>query len=344
MGITVISSPAAATAVSAQAAIASPAETAATGFAALLTGQLAASLGIASTNGSGKASAAEETEKQPLVDGAAQGMPDQGIAMLSAPVIQTRQIIFDPATGPAVEAQGDVLKKSSGNSLLGMLNEASLPERTVATQPQNIAQQLENAISALKGERSQDNAAIIAAEAPATVASQQQTLQLAGHAGQSSASAQAQATAQNTAELRTPLGSTGWTQDFGEKIVWLAKNDQQSAQLNINPPQLGPVQITLQLNGDQASVTFGSPHAEVRQAIESSLSQLKEMFATAGINLGQTDIGANLAQQNRDTPFQAANGNRSSDENAILAGIGNIADSAASTPVQRGRGLVDLFA
>ncbi len=146
------------------------------------------------------------------------------------------------------------------------------------------------------------------------------------------------------ARIDTPIHDTRWSQHFGEKIVWLAKHEQASAQITLNPPQLGPMQISLQLNGDQASAIFASPHAEVRQAIQDSLPQLKEMLASAGINLGQADIGANMAKQNREMPFQSANGQRSLDENAILAGSGNIADSTTTTPIQRGRGMVDLFA
>ena len=146
------------------------------------------------------------------------------------------------------------------------------------------------------------------------------------------------------ANIHANLRESSWSQQFGEKIVWLAKNDQQSAQININPPELGPVQITLNLSGDQAKVTFASPHLEVRQAIENSLPQLKEMFLTAGINLGQTNVGANLAQQNPDNPYQNANGKHLADENAILPANDKALNATASLVLQRGRGLVDLFA
>ncbi|MDP3539403.1 MAG: flagellar hook-length control protein FliK [Azonexus sp.] len=145
--------------------------------------------------------------------------------------------------------------------------------------------------------------------------------------------------------VSTHLHESSWPQQFGEKIVWLAKNDQQSAQININPPQLGPIQITLNLSGDQATLAFASPHAEVRQAIESSLPQLKEMLSSAGINLGQSNVGANLSQRNPDNPFQTANGNRSANENAILPANDKVANGLSNSPaLHRGRGLVDLFA
>ncbi|MCL2523663.1 MAG: flagellar hook-length control protein FliK [Betaproteobacteria bacterium] len=144
--------------------------------------------------------------------------------------------------------------------------------------------------------------------------------------------------------VAAPLHSPVWPREFGDKIVWLARNEQQTAQLNINPPQLGPVQITLKLSGEQASIAFASPHAEVRQAIESAMPQLKDMLSSAGINLGQTNVGANLHQPRGDTAFAAADGTRLADENAILPANEKGAGTGGTAVLQRGRGLVDLFA
>ena len=144
--------------------------------------------------------------------------------------------------------------------------------------------------------------------------------------------------------VTTALDAPNWQHDFGTRVVWLAKNDQQVAQININPPQLGPVQISISLNGDQASATFASPHAEVRQAIQDSLPQLREMFSTAGISLGQANVGTQLPSQNREASYQFANEARSSRENAILSPDSHASSASAGIPIQRGRGLVDLFA
>ena len=124
----------------------------------------------------------------------------------------------------------------------------------------------------------------------------------------------------------------------------MAKNDQQTAQINITPPQLGPVQITLNLNGDSANVLFASPHAEVRQAIESSLPQLREMLASAGISLGESNVGANLAQQSHNNQFMMADKNQSTLENAILPANEAVPTASSVQVPKAGRGLVDLFA
>jgi len=146
------------------------------------------------------------------------------------------------------------------------------------------------------------------------------------------------------AAVTTALNSPNWSQDFGSRVVWLAKNDHQVAQISINPPQLGPVQISISLNGDQAIATFTSPHPEVRQAIQDSLPQLREMLTSAGISLGQANVGSQLPSQNREAAYQFANEARSSGENAILSPDSHSSSNSAGIPIQRGRGLVDLFA
>lgn len=167
---------------------------------------------------------------------------------------------------------------------------------------------------------------------------------MAGHTAQVQAQQTQHTIPSSNINVATPLQENRWAQDFSERIVWAAKNDQQVAQINISPAQLGPVQITLNMNGDQASIAFASPHAEVRKAIEDAMPNLKEMLSTAGISLGQSNVGAQLQQQQRDTNPLFANGNRSTGETAILPPDSHSGSISTGLPIQRGRGLVDLFA
>jgi flagellar hook-length control protein FliK len=186
---------------------------------------------------------------------------------------------------------------------------------------------------------SPERAAIIAGEHPAPPDG------ITSFAGSLTAAAQQRGISTEIQTTTTkPTHVETWPQQFSEKIVWMAKNDQQAAQINISPPQLGPVQITLNLNGDSANVLFASPHAEVRQAIESSLPQLREMLASAGISLGESNVGANLAQQNQNNQFMMADKNQSTLENAILPANETAPTASSGQLPKAGRGLVDLFA
>ena len=143
----------------------------------------------------------------------------------------------------------------------------------------------------------------------------------------------------------TPLRDQNWASDFGQKIMWLAGNDKQSAQMTLNPPQMGPIDISLNIEKGNATASFVSANADVREAIETAMPRLREMFASAGIALGQTNVSAESFKQ------QAGHGNENGGQpaswardNAILGteATGSILSRAAYT--QRGNGMVDLFA
>jgi flagellar hook-length control protein FliK len=66
----------------------------------------------------------------------------------------------------------------------------------------------------------------------------------------------------------------------------------QRARIQVNPQELGPVQIELNLDGQQASVSFSAPHSETRDAIRLSLDQLRAHLDEQGIELAQADVSS----------------------------------------------------
>jgi flagellar hook-length control protein FliK len=145
--------------------------------------------------------------------------------------------------------------------------------------------------------------------------------------------------------VSTPLHDRGWNDDFAQKVSWIAGQRHQSAELTLNPPALGNIEISLKFDSDKSSATatFVSGNAEVRETIETALPRLREMLAGAGIELGQAHVSAESFRQaagNGRNPGQGAP--RSEDDMAILAPDLQ-ADRIAAPAVDRGRGLVDMF-
>ncbi len=148
--------------------------------------------------------------------------------------------------------------------------------------------------------------------------------------------------------VSTPLSDRAWAGEFGQKILWLAGNDRQSAQLSINPAHLGPVDISLNIDSDRrATMVFASPHAEVREAIENALPRLRELFANAGIELGQTNVSSESfrQQQQQNAQFQQSGGGS---DPYYPSGAGDMRESvsvvAETSDVRRGNGLINTFA
>lgn len=144
--------------------------------------------------------------------------------------------------------------------------------------------------------------------------------------------------------LPSPLHSPAWTSDFGQKILWLASNDKQTAQLTLNPPQIGPIEISLNVEKGTASASFVSANADVREAIETALPRLREMFASAGIELGQTNVSAESFKQQAGGSGENRGASQWMGDNAIL--VADLAGSltAGAFATQRGSGTVDIFA
>ena len=267
-----------------------------------------------------------------------------------APAIENRaQIAVDRNSLPAGKMLGGLETNSNKSAALNsnLSAKATESDSTLASTPRTVLNVLgkpesnQPALSTITPTAS-NITAILAGEANSgnTSPSAFATV-MANHAAQTQ---QAQHLAPSNPTVTTPLQDNRWAQDFSERIVWVARNDQQVAQINISPAQLGPVQITLNMNGDQASIAFASPHADVRKAIEDAMPNLREMLSTAGISLGQSNVGAQLQQQQRDTAALFTNGNRSAGETAILPADSRSGSISTGLPIQRGRGLVDLFA
>jgi len=144
------------------------------------------------------------------------------------------------------------------------------------------------------------------------------------------------------ATLEARVGERGWDQGLGDKLIWMAKQNQQVAQLHLNPPELGPLEITLTLNHDHASAQFISGHAQVRDAIEAAMPRLREMLAESGITLGNASVSTDAFREQAQPQPQH-------EPRAYAARPGSVsADSEIGTrgmqALRLSRGLVDTFA
>ena len=83
-----------------------------------------------------------------------------------------------------------------------------------------------------------------------------------------------------------------------QRLIHQLNNERWSVSLRLDPELLGPMDISLDLNGQQvsASVVVASP--EVRALLEASLPKLRESLESAGLNLSNWSF-AQSNQENR---------------------------------------------
>ena len=92
-------------------------------------------------------------------------------------------------------------------------------------------------------------------------------------------------------QLSTPVNHKQWGSELSQRInVMINNGQQQVAELRLNPAHLGPLNVRLQLDEDQANISFITNNQAVKEAIETSLPRLREQLQQQGLDLGQVDI------------------------------------------------------
>lgn len=138
----------------------------------------------------------------------------------------------------------------------------------------------------------------------------------------------------------TPLAlpadpQTGFDDGLGARIAWMAEQRVGHAEIRLNPEHVGPIEVRVQVDGTRVSAEFHSAHAEVRQAIESSVARLREMLGQQGLQLGHAGVG-HRHNGSGESPRGGANEAPATGPTATTA--------QGSARGLRSRGLVDEYA
>jgi flagellar hook-length control protein FliK len=81
------------------------------------------------------------------------------------------------------------------------------------------------------------------------------------------------------------MQQSGWSEAVVDKVMWLSSQNLKSAEIQLDPAELGRMEVRIDMNKDQTQVTFVSPHAGVRDALEGQMQRLRDMFAQQGMTM-----------------------------------------------------------
>jgi flagellar hook-length control protein FliK len=115
-----------------------------------------------------------------------------------------------------------------------------------------------------------------------------------------------------------------------------------SAQIQLDPPELGSLTIRIQLVDQSATVNFVSPHAMVRDALEQQAQRLQEMFNEQGLNLRDvsvSDQSANARQQSQQQSQQ-----QSPEQSAVAGQTTDSHDQEIVSSAHKSMSLIDYYA
>ncbi|NOQ81570.1 MAG: hypothetical protein GQ548_03460 [Methylophaga sp.] len=164
----------------------------------------------------------------------------------------------------------------------------------------------------------------------------------AGSFSTPSAVMQSSVVGQPVLAMQPSMQSEAWGRVLSSRVVWMAREGVQQAELRLNPANLGPVEVKLHMNNEQVSVVFVAQHAATRDALEQALPRLRESFQENGMDLANADV----SEQEHEQPDEEKNSEHSSsvvisNSDGPDVGLGADDDSIESDELELG---VSVFA
>ncbi len=93
------------------------------------------------------------------------------------------------------------------------------------------------------------------------------------------------------------FGQPGWAGMVAERSAMMAAQNIKFAELQLDPPELGPLQVKVTVNQEHAQVSFVAANASVRDALDQTMPKLREMLEEQGLDLLDVDVSDQESQE-----------------------------------------------
>lgn len=102
-----------------------------------------------------------------------------------------------------------------------------------------------------------------------------------------------------------------------EKVMVAINQKLRQLEIRLDPPELGSMQVKLNLQNEQAAVNFVVQSQQAKEALEQHMGKLKDMLAQSGVDVGDANIEQRDSQNSEQASAQGQsryNGSETDDE------------------------------
>ncbi|HCV04841.1 flagellar hook-length control protein FliK [Pseudoalteromonas sp. APAL1] len=126
-----------------------------------------------------------------------------------------------------------------------------------------------------------------------------------------------------------------------ERVSALLNINNKEAEIRLDPPEMGSMQIRIRSDAEQAQINFVVQNQQAKEALEQSMPRLREMLAQQGIELGESSIqqGSPEQQQDGEPGLGQLAGNQHSEEQQQ-----EVTAQSAETSRQQSSSSIDYYA
>lgn len=144
-----------------------------------------------------------------------------------------------------------------------------------------------------------------------------------------------------TTSIDVPVSHSEWGDKLVGKLTWLTARNMSVAEIHLTPPDMGPMEVRVQVQQEQANITVHSANPAVRDQLELHSHRLREMLSEQGLSLEQFDVSDSPQQQ----AGEESAGDNAANGSGTLAGTdGDGQDLEPQSLDLSWKGEVDIFA
>ncbi|AIR90079.1 flagellar hook-length control protein FliK [Pseudomonas cremoricolorata] len=104
-----------------------------------------------------------------------------------------------------------------------------------------------------------------------------------------------------------PMNQGAWTENLVNRVMYLSSQNLKSADIQLAPAELGRLDIRVNVASDHSTqITFISGHAGVRDALDSQMHRLRELFTQQGLQQPDVNVADHSRQQHQPNQQQDA--------------------------------------
>lgn len=141
-----------------------------------------------------------------------------------------------------------------------------------------------------------------------------------------------------------PVNHAEWGDKLMGKLSWLTAKNLSTAEIHLTPPDMGPMEVRVRVQNDQATITVHAANPMVRDQLELHSHRLRDMLGEQGLSLAQFDVSDNSQNQRGEQGTGEGDGSFSGSGAELSAADGGEANTQTGSLDLSWNGAVDIFA
>ncbi|MBK1850173.1 flagellar hook-length control protein FliK [Marinobacter sp. 1-4A] len=141
-----------------------------------------------------------------------------------------------------------------------------------------------------------------------------------------------------------PVNHAEWGDKLMGKLSWLTAKNLSVAEIHLTPPDMGPMEVRVRVQNDQANITVHSANPVVREQLELHSHRLRDMLGEQGLDLAQFDVSDNSRNQSGQQDSDEGDDSSAGSGSVLSAAEGTSEDMQTDNLDLSWKGAVDIFA